>query len=306
MHQRRLLVAFITLALATGYFYLVLPMCTEQTRSCIGGWTIEATAPARYRVLQPALETLIAPNTDPFTTEILWPALLLQMAFIVGTIPVLYVWFTRWANADAAVFGVFIFGAMYLFAYSFYYRVLSTSIEIMLVVWTLVLMRKPRIVLLSIITIVAAFNRETGLLIPAIYAAYYADQWRSRAFQITTVWYVGLWAAVTIGLRLVLGSAPHMLGGLEGTFVYNLDNLPDALISNLLVIPLALAILISFRLAPAPLKRLALVAGIYFVAILVGAAWNETRRLVLPLLPLLIPLLILPKGQTDTASQAKV
>lgn len=291
MRQRILLLTFLVTVLIGGYFYIVLPTCVAKIENCVSADIGTATAPAVYRVLQPALERLIAPTVTRADDEIMLVDMALQSLIVTLTIPALFVWLRRWTDDDRALMGVYLFGFVYLLSYHFTYMVLSTSLEILFVVSALVCVKRPYSIPLALLTVLASLNRETGLIVPAIYAAYHLNQWRSWRYRLTGLLLVSLWAGVTAGLRLVLGVYPHMLGTLAGgTLAYNLANLPDALFTNILLVPLALAVLLGYRAAPAPMKRLLLVAGAWFVAMLVGSAWNEFHRLVLPLLPLIIPL----------------
>ena len=133
--------------------------------------------------------------------------------------------------------------------------------------------------------VIASLNRETGLLLVFCYAAFFPRRYGQIALLAL------VWAAVTGVLHLVLGDAPHVLG-LAGTLDYNLVNLPDGLFTNALLLPIAMVLFTAYRTAPPLLRRLVWVAGLYLVAIAVGAAWNEMFRLVLPVMPLLLPLLV--------------
>lgn len=133
--------------------------------------------------------------------------------------------------------------------------------------------------------VAASLNRETGGILVALYIAYFLPEWRFhwRRFLLLAM----IWAAIQASIHLALGPAPHMLG-LAGTLRYNLDYLPDAIFANLPFIPLLLLALRNFRHMSALRKRLMAIVVLYLVAIGVGAAWNETERLILPVLPLVL------------------
>ena len=292
MRQRILLLTFLIAVLIGGYFYIVLPTCVTRIENCVSVKSGPPTTPAVYRVLQPTLEHLIAPRVTRADDEIMLVDMALQALIVALTIPALFMWLKRWADDDRALMGTVLFSFVYLLSYHFTYMVLSTSLEILFVVIALVVIKRPHVMLLAILTIFASLNRETGIIIPSIYIAYHLTQWRVLRFRMMSLLLVGLWVGVTIGLRLMIGSYPHMLGTLAGgTLAYNLANLPDALFTNILLVPLVLAVLLGYRAAPAPIQRLLSVAGVWFVAMLIGSAWNEFHRLVLPLLPLIIPLI---------------
>lgn len=130
-----------------------------------------------------------------------------------------------------------------------------------------------------------SLNRETGGVLVALYVAWFLHDWRRQAVRLFLLTLV--WASVQIALHLSLGSAPHQLG-LAGTLAYNLNTLADAFFANLLLLPLVILTALNYsRLTPL-LKRLLWVAGLYILAILVGGAWNESQRLILPVLPLVL------------------
>lgn len=137
--------------------------------------------------------------------------------------------------------------------------------------------------------VLASLNRETGLLLVFCYAAFFPRRYGQIALLAL------VWAAVTGALHLVLGDAPHVLG-VAGTLDYNLLNLPDGSFTNALLIPLVIILGLAYRAAPPLLRRLVWVAGLYLVAIAVGAAWNEMFRLVLPIVPLLLPVIVTEAG----------
>lgn len=284
MRLRVLLLTFISIALASAFLLFVIPDCLVMHRAaCFGELNATPAAPFAYRVLQPALENLLAPLAPgAVAVDVLWIDLCIQTLAIMFIIPSLYVWLKRWAEPDRAIMGVFIFAVVYLMAYHYYFRSMSTTLEILFVVGSLALIER-RCVWFVPLVLLASFNRETGLLVAAIYAGYHGrGTWRESAVLVT------LWVLITAGLRYSIGALPHVLG-LVGTWQYNLGNIPDALIANLLLLPIVLVLAGSYRASPAPLRRLCWVAVGYGLAIAVGGAWDESQRLILPVLPLVIP-----------------
>lgn len=141
------------------------------------------------------------------------------------------------------------------------------------------------LLLYATLVALAATNRETSLVLVFCYLAYYPTRWRQAAFLAL------VWGTVTLAIHVGQGSAEHMLG-LMGTFQYNLNTLPDALFTNVLLIPLWIAAGIGYRRATGVLKRLAWVALLYMAAIVIGGAWSEMQRLALPVVILIIPLIV--------------
>jgi hypothetical protein len=135
------------------------------------------------------------------------------------------------------------------------------------------------------LVIIASLNRETGLLLVFLHAAYFPARWLQTALL------AAVWGMVTLAIHLALGNADHVLG-LVGTLQYNLDTLPDVIFANAPLIPLLLLVLMSYRHASNRAKRLLWITLGYVAAILVGGAWSETQRLILPVIPLIIPLIV--------------
>lgn len=284
MRLKNPLLLFITIALATAFLLFVVPDCLRMhPAACLGTPGEAPLAPGVYRLLHPALDNLFAPNAKPIT--LLWVDLFLQAVCVALTVPLLHTWLRRWLNPDRALLGVMIFGVVYLMAYHYYYRSISTALEILFVVTALCLLNRSWLWLIPLL-ILASLNRETSLLLPILYAAWHGRvKWREAGALLL------IWGAITAGIHLVIGSFPHQLG-LVGTLEYNLGNLPDALIANLLLLPLAWLVVAGYRAADVRLKRFVWVVAVYVLAIAVGGALNETQRLILPVLPLLIPVML--------------
>jgi len=267
---------FITLAVALGFLYFVAPDCLAHRAMCLGLTGEPPTAPFVYRILPTAIIGAFTPAT-PIDT--LWIATLVQMAWVVVIMPLLY----RWLNGS--IEGVLIFGVVWVLAMHFWWVSVGTTLEILFVALALTLINRTWWWLIPI-TALATLNRETALLIPGIYFAYHGNREWKRSLVLFIVW-----AGITSLLHFVIPYAPHQLG-LVGTIEYNLSTLPDALIANLLLLPLAIAAVIGYKHATRRFKRFAVVSLVYIGAIVIGGAWMESNRLILPVLPLLIPLWI--------------
>lgn len=268
--------AFITLAVALGFVYFVAPDCLAHRAMCLGLTGEQPTAPFVYRILPTAVIGAFTPVTP---VDTLWIATLMQMTCVVVIMPLLH----RWLNGS--IEGVLIFGVVWLMAQHFWWVSVGTTLEILFVVLALTLINRTWWWLIPIIAL-AALNRETALLIPGIYFAYHGRREWKRALVLFAVW-----AGITSLLHLVIGSYPHVLG-LRGTLEFNLSTLPDALIANLLLAPLAIAAIYGYKRATRRFKQFAVVSLVYIGAIVIGGALMESQRLILPVLPLLIPLWI--------------
>ena len=277
--------AFVIIALATGFLYFVPVSCSAHLLVCLGDASAPPLAPGIYRLLPSMIERLVAPAVDPYSGRMLLIDALLHIGIVTFTVPLLYAWLKRWVSPDRALIGLLLFAVIYLMAYHLYFRSIGTSLEILFVCWALVWLDR-RWVWLVPIAVLAALNRETGVLIAGLYFAYHGrSQWRGAAILAT------IWAVITAAIHLIVGSAPHVLGVI-GTLLYNLDNFSDAIMVNLLFIPLAVALLPNYRHTSALFKRLTMLSVAYMIAVAGGGAWNETQRLLLPALPILMPLLL--------------
>ncbi len=289
--QRFLILLFIAIALMVGYFQIAVPICLQERAGCLGYPVTPIpppTAPGLYRILWPTLESWIAPTVGQNDPNILLVDTLLEFVCIAITIPCLYSWLKRWFEPDRALVGVGIFAIVNLAAYHLFFRGGGIPIEVALVCVALACLDRSWLLFIPLVAI-GALNRETSLVIVGIYAAYHwLPRWRE------TVVLAVIWIAITAGLHIVLGGAEHQQGGLVGTYLYNVENLQDGIITNVLFIPLVIAVAAGYKTAPAQLKRFVWVSAVYAAAILVGGAINETQRLVLPMLPLVIPLLLNP------------
>lgn len=140
--------------------------------------------------------------------------------------------------------------------------------------------------LYALLTALASLNRETSLLLPILYFAYHGrSKWRESAVLLA------IWVIITTLLHVVIGSYPHQLG-LLGTWEYNLGNVSEAVVANLLLLPLAWLAVASYKESPPILKRFFWVGAIYILAIIVGGSWMESQRLVLPILPIYICMIV--------------
>jgi hypothetical protein len=275
------LLAFASIALILGYYYLAIPNCLDYAKTCFPIPGAPVLAPFRYRLLQPALEALLAPNAG--NAQLLFTDFMLQSVLSPVIIVGLWLWLKRWADDARALIGVLVFTAVMVVSFHFYMRGIATTIEIACVLWTLVYI--DRFWIVGLLTIIASLNRETGLIIPALYCFYHFESFSKPEKSITGWPLIAYSVLITDAIHIALGSSDHVLG-LVGTLQYNLQNAGDAIFSNLLLIPLIIAATVGYKTLPTALKRLLWVALLYCGAIAVGGAWNEAMRLILPVLPI--------------------
>ncbi len=270
------LLAFASLIIIGSYFYLAIPDCIRNYAICFQS---QAPAPYRYRILQPTLESILASDGSQGNTllaDFMLQALL-SPVIIVG----LWKWLKRWSDDTRALVGVLLFAILSIASYHFYMRGISTTIEIACVVWMLVYI--DRFWVVGLLTIVASINKETAVVLVFLFIAYHGYK---PGYTIPR--YVALmlsFTAIQVAIHIALGASDHVLG-LVGTFGYNWQNIGDAIFTNILLLPLVIAVIVAYKSSPSALKRLLWVAVLYVLAIVIGAAWNETMRLLLPVLPI--------------------
>ena len=139
---------------------------------------------------------------------------------------------------------------------------------------------------LALLVAVAALNRETGVFIVLFYAV---ARPLNRQRLMTTLAYGGIWLAVFIGVRLYAG---------DGGRYWTVDKVFSSNLSKPWLAVFNVAALLGvfwwfaaagFRGAPPFVQRVATVIPVYGAVVAVWGIWWEVR-LLLPLMPLLLPL----------------
>lgn len=126
-----LLLTFAILMTCGAYLTIAIPDCLRNRAGCFEGGQY---APQRYRVLQPALEHLIAP--DASQEQMLLVDFALQSVFTALAFVGLYLWLSQWGS-DRALIGVLLLAVTMICAFHFYWRAIGTTIEVACVVWGL-------------------------------------------------------------------------------------------------------------------------------------------------------------------------
>lgn len=284
------LLVFAILLTIGSYFYIAIPDCLQYRAVCFQSQNV---APYKYRILQPALEHLLAPSDTQDTT--LFADFILQALLTPVIIVGLWQWLKRWADDTRALIGVLVFTVVNIASYHFYMRAISTTIEIACVVWALVIIGEHKAVgyvgfthrpflAICLLVFIASLNRETGLVIGIIYISELIEYRKHIRLIIPVL----IWGITTAAIHIALGTSDHVLG-VVGTLEYNWQNIADALFTNALLIPLIIAVAIGYRSSPPTLKCLLWVTALYCGAVIIGGAWNETMRLLLPVLPIALP-----------------
>jgi hypothetical protein len=139
---------------------------------------------------------------------------------------------------------------------------------------------------LALLVAIAALNRETGVFVVLFYAV--ARPLNTQRLM-TTLAYGGIWLAVFIGVRLYAG---------DGGRYWTVDKVFSSNVSQPWLAVFNVAALLGvcwwfaaagFRGAPPFVQRVATVIPVYGAVVAVWGIWWEVR-LLLPLMPLLLPL----------------
>jgi hypothetical protein len=245
--------------------------------------------PDRYRFFLPmlvdgpitALRHWMSPN-DAFDRTYAVFYVLALPAFLASLFAYVRVWFPT----EPALVGVLFVAATLPTAmrpneYAPYSFLEPTFISLAL----LCILRDQRLRLASLVAL-AALNRETGVFLVLLYAvARPLDKHR----LLTTLAYGAIWLAVFIGVRLYAGDAGRYWT-VEKVFMSNLSQLQLTVfnVSALFGVFWWFAAA-GFRSAPPFVRRVAIVIPAYVAVIAVWSIWWEVR-LLLPLMPLLLPL----------------
>lgn len=278
----RVLLLLFAVSLSVGIFvYDVIPQCAVH--SCAGSFAGIYTSPApyKYRVLNFVIPALMV-SPEPTESQLMLNSLVLHTLCFIAIYSGLYIWLKRWSDENRALIGMFMFVAFLPLAFHIYAVLIASILEVALLLWALILIDRYR--WMVVIVAIAALNRETAIFLVLAYVVFYPSQWKRWGG-------LGLiYAAITAGLHLWLGPSPHVLG-FEGTLAYNLETISNAIFVNLMITPLWILVALNYRHAPVVLKRLCWVALLYAGSIVVAAAWEESRLMML-MFPLVLPIVV--------------
>ncbi len=261
-----------------------------------------ATAPDRYRLLAPAIVEgpmrvlrQWMPPEAAFDRVYAVFYLAAMTALLWSQFAYLRVWFTD----EQALIAVLLLASTLRITIRQHDYAPFSYLEPTFFAVGLLLILQDRRVWLGLLVAVASLNRETGIFVVLLFAA---TQPLTRRNLLTTIAYAGVWAAVFIGVRWFGGEADRYweLGRIwrtnlsqPGLTVYN--------VTAFLGVMWIFAV-IGFRRAPAFLQRAAMVIPAYAGAVLVWGLWWEVR-LLLPLLPLVLPLALSALFEPEASPQ---
>lgn len=275
------LLVFAALVVSVGYFYTVTDRCWRGVMDCFDNVNpLTAPAPFRYRILAPIIEGVFSPTNEPYRAYILDAAF--HGLLVALLMPALYVWLKRFLEPSRALVGVFITAVCFMLSFQLYMPFGTTIIELVILVYALNIL-DDSIVVYGVLLALATLNRETSILLVGAYAAYHG-----RCKVKESIYLLVLWGAVTVGLHIVLGAAPHIYG-LQNTLERNLEGIAQVIMYNTPFVVLWLMVVARYRTSSRVLRRFAWVALAYAGCVVMGALWAEVR-LWLVILPLVLPI----------------
>ncbi len=246
-------------------------------------------APDRYRFVLPmmvegpieVLQRSMSRN-DAFDRAYAVFYVLALPAFLASLFAYVRVWFP----AEPALVGVLFVAATLPIAMRPNEYGPHSFLEPTFISLSLLCILRDRRLWLAVLVAVATLNRETGVFLVVLYAV---ARPLNKQRAITTLAYGAIWLTVFIGLRLYAGDADRYWT-VAKIFSSNLSQL------SLTVFNVAALFGVfwwfaaaGFRHAPAFVRRVAVVIPAYLAVIGVWGVWWEVR-LLLPLMPLLLPL----------------
>ena len=292
LFSRPLIAAFlICLGLMMAVYYLnafrTCQPCAEWHRQTIAG---EYLSPHQYRVLAPFLvQAVFNPQTD---SAIRTGYVLAHAAALPVMLGALYLYWKRWVSELAALVGVLFVVAYSPLMFAVYGLSLNNPLEIIILYSGLLWLLSGRAgVVFAALVVVGTLNRETALLLPLAYIALHLSEWKQPRVLVQAFSFFALWAAVFVGVRLIIGPVPDQITVAQ-VFAANTSSpwhMSQAAVNHGVLVALWALVAVGVRGADRRLQRLALIGLPYLGLLAVFALWNETR-LLLPLFALWMPL----------------
>ena len=269
------------LGVVCAYVYAVVvvqpgwPLAADLHRQIIDG---TAPSPYRSRVLLPFLAEGLS---RVMTLESGY--LLLYFAVFPIAFCSLYALLRKWHQPTLALVGVLLVGSVMPLALRDHFYQPATWLELVLMIAALHLLTRPTVDLrwYTTIAVVAALNRETGMLLGLLLLVTTWSSSRSPRGRLLACAAAPVVAYATI--RVVRGGGPPAEHDLLSR---NLHDLPIAMIQITLFAGVIVYLLhVGWAHAPVALRQATLILPPYLAFVAVFGIWRETRLLV-PLLPL--------------------
>jgi hypothetical protein len=283
---------FFAVSTVTALNYALLPgeaTLEARRRNQAGILDHSSPAPDRYRFVLPMIidapmsllrQSMSANDAFDRTYAVFY--ILALPAVLASLFAYLRVWFTT----EQALVGVLFVAATLPIAMRPHEYGPHSFLEPTFFSLSLLCIVRERRLWLALLVAIAAMNRETGVFLVLFYAA--ARPLNTQRLM-TTLAYAGIWVAVFIGVRLYAG---------DGGRYWTVAKVFSSNLSNPLLAIFNVAALLGvfwwfaaagFRRAPPFVQRVAMVIPAYVAVVAVWGIWWEVR-LLLPLLPLLLPL----------------
>jgi hypothetical protein len=291
----RVILLSCALVLSYQYFAQVHYHFIEQSiarhREIVSG---TAGSPYRYRILVPfVLDPLIGlvARWTAYRNAFLGTYAAYDAFAISFSLLATFAYLRRWFRSTMALAGTLYMAVMMTLALRDHYFMPWSWIEPGLVAVALSLLVRGRRAAILPLTVVAALNRETGLIIPLLLCATSLAPGRRNGALGWCVSALAAWAIVFFGLRWVLGGAAPYSSIPE---LWRSNTEPLHLVRAIVQVALfggALWFLVpaGIRHAPQFVRRSALVVPPYLIGVLLFGMWYEVRLLI-PLYPIVLPL----------------
>jgi hypothetical protein len=248
-----------------------------------------ATAPDRYRLLAP----LVVEGPMQVLRQWMPPDLAFDRVYAVFYLAAMtallwsqFAYLRVWFTDEQALIGVLLLASTLRITIRQHDYAPFSYLEPTFFAVGLLLMLNDRRVWLGLLVAVASLNRETGIFLALLFAVTHS---LTRRNILTTMIYVAVSAGVFAGVRWLGGEAERYweVGRIwrtnisqPGLTLYNVT----ALLGVMWVFAIT-----GFSRAPGFVRRAAIVIPVYAGAVAVWGLWWEVR-LLLPLLPLVLPL----------------
>ena len=290
--MKRLLVVafFVCVGLMMTYYYMsafrTCEPCAEWHRQTIAG---EYLSPHQYRVLAPFLvQAVFNPQTD---TAIRTGYVLAHAVALPAMLAAMYLYWRRWVSDVAALAGVLFIAAYSPLMFAIYGLSLNNPLEVILLCAGLLWLLSGRDgIVFAVIVAIGTLNRETALILPMAYVCLRWRDTRRLPLFLRAGGYFLTWAAVFVGVRLIIGHVPDQIT-VADVFKANTSSpwhMTNAAINLGVTIPVWILAALGVRGADARLGAVALAGLPYAALFAVFGLWNETR-LLLPLFTLWMP-----------------
>jgi len=261
-----------------------------------------AQSPYRYQVLVPFFAEIFIKAFSlflPHFKAFLLSYALYDLAAIFALLSILYIFFNHWFQRDHALIGVlFVAGTMAVALRHHYFEPWSL-LEAALFSLGLLLIYRKRHWVLGIVILLAALNRETAVFIPLAFLFINIDligilkgkaRVDKRIVLLFSTYFL-LCLIVFVGLRYVIGTAPH-IHTVKELWAHNIEgvSLFRTIVSNGLFLGFFwIFAALGFRHAPRFIQNAALIIPLHLLLVIVYGVWYEVR-LLMPLYAILIPL----------------